>query len=128
MRQRLASRPGVNVWLDMEGVASATTASDAAAYCNAWYDVVDGAGFVPAIYCGYGTGMTASQLYHDLKFAHYWSSPRFNGGSFDIRGWQLRQQRQQTPHGVTFDPDTAQSDLKGDSAFWLARPDWPRRP
>ena len=33
---------GVSIWLDLEGVASGTAASDVVAYCNAWYDAVAG--------------------------------------------------------------------------------------
>ena len=41
---------GVSVWLDLEGVAEGTPTIDVIAYCNAWYDPVAAAGYVPGLY------------------------------------------------------------------------------
>jgi hypothetical protein len=37
---------GMTVWLDLEGVASATQSQDVIDYCNEWYDEVSGVGYV----------------------------------------------------------------------------------
>lgn len=62
--------PGVNVWLDLEGVVQGTAVPDVIAYCTSWYDRVSDAGYVPGIYVGWRPGLSGPQLY-DLPFQHY---------------------------------------------------------
>ena len=109
---------GMNVWCDLEGVAGGTAAQDVIAYCQAWYNAVHTAGYVPGIYVGYDTGLTPDQLYNDISFQHYWRA--YNGPQVTTRGFQLLQKTQLTLNGVTFDPDITQLDNEGDAALWLA--------
>ena len=60
---------GVNVWCDLEGVATGTPAQQVIDFCNAWYDAVAAAGYVPGIYVGANCILTGQQLRSDLKFA-----------------------------------------------------------
>jgi hypothetical protein len=110
--------PGVNVWCDLEGVATGTDPQNVIAYCQAWYYAVHAAGYVPGIYVGYDTMLTPSQLYNDLSFQHYWRA--YNGPQVATRGFQLLQQPEKTLDGVTFDPDVTQNDSDGAAALWLS--------
>jgi hypothetical protein len=108
--------PGVNIWCDLEGVAPGTAANDVIAYCQAWYDAVNAAGYVPGIYVGYDTLLTSQQL-HALPFEHYWRA--YNGPQVAVRGFQLLQKTQKTVSGVTIDPNITQNDNMGDAVLWL---------
>lgn len=109
--------PGMNIWLDLEGVAPGTPAADVIAYCQAWYNAVQAAGYVPGIYVGFGAILTPDQLYNKLSFKHYWRA--YNGPSVATRGYQLVQHTQVTVAGITIDPDTTQTDHLGGSVLWL---------
>ena len=63
---------GINVWVDLEGVSAHTPAANVIAYCNAWSDEVEGAGFVPGVYVGPGAGVSSDDLFFRLKTKHYW--------------------------------------------------------
>ena len=52
----------VNVWLDLEGINSSTPAQDVIAYCNAWYNAVAGAGYIPGLYVGANCILDSQQL------------------------------------------------------------------
>lgn len=65
---------GMTLYLDLEEVSRKTSPADVIAYCNAWYDAVHKAGYLPGIYVGSGSGLTADQLYYNLKFKTYWKS------------------------------------------------------
>lgn len=111
--------PGVNVWCDLEGVGHAG-AQDVINYCNAWYDAVKGAGFVPGIYVGANAILTGQQLYHNLKFQHYWKSLS-HVPPIPVRGYQMMQTGVAgTVHGIAIDADMTQTDQKGGQAQWLA--------
>ena len=109
---------GMNVWCDLEEVADGTPAADVIAYCQAWYNAVHSAGYVPGLYVGYGTGLTAAQLYNDTSFQHYWRA--YNGPQVAGRGYQLLQKTEKTLGAVTFDPDVTQMDNEGDAVLWLS--------
>ncbi len=51
--QKVGLPPGMNIWCDLEGIATGTPAADVIAYCQAWYIAVHTAGYVPGIYVGY---------------------------------------------------------------------------
>jgi len=111
---------GVNVWCDLEGVANNVPAQTVISYCNAWFDAVLGAGFVPGIYVGANAILTGQQLFQNLKFQHYWKSlshvPPIPG-----RGYQMIQTGVSgTVHGISIDADTTQTDNKGGQIQWLA--------
>jgi hypothetical protein len=62
--------PGVNVWCDLEGVNSSSTAQDVIDYCNSWYDAFSAAGYAPGLYVGANAVLTGDQLCYDLLFQH----------------------------------------------------------
>ncbi|HEX6912086.1 MAG TPA: glycoside hydrolase domain-containing protein, partial [Longimicrobium sp.] len=124
--QQVGFPPGVNVWCDLECVADDTPASNVTAYCNAWYDAVAGAGYVPGLYVGYQPGLTGQQLYGTLRFQHYWAAYNVDGVSTPRpRGWQMIQTvGSGTIGGITteaYDADTTRTDGKGGTPLWLQR-------
>jgi Domain of unknown function (DUF1906) len=117
---------GVNIWCDLEVVALHTDAADVIAYCQAWYNEVNAAGYVPGLYVGFGIVLTADQLYNDLSFQHYWRAYNAEVG-VATRGYQLKQRDALKMNSVTpdtgdntFDPDITQNDSKGDAVLWLS--------
>jgi Domain of unknown function (DUF1906) len=122
--QAIGVPAGVNVWLDLEGVADGTPAQTVSDYCNSWYAAVEAAGYVPGVYVGYGAGLGPQGLY-DLAFQHYWSAYNLNGDQYPaVRGVQMRQETGGgTVGGLTtesYDDDFTQTDALGGNAIWLA--------
>jgi hypothetical protein len=110
--------PGVNIWCDLEGVIGGASAQDVTDHCNAWFDAVNAAGFIPGLYVGADAILTGQQLF-SLSFQHYWRSqsrvPDIPG-----RGYQLLQLFPAiTANGIGIDVDIAQNDEKGGQAQWL---------
>src|SRR5208282_1100253 len=50
--QALGLPRGMNIWLDLEGIADGASLSDVIDYCNARFAEVSGAGYVPGLYVG----------------------------------------------------------------------------
>jgi len=117
-RQIVGLPQGMNIWCDLEGVAQGTPAADVIAYCQAWYYAVHTAGYIPGIYVGYDTMLTAEQLYNDISFQHYWRA--YNGPQVATRGFQLIQKTEKELNGITFDPDITHNDNFGDAVLWLS--------
>ena len=89
---RIGIPPGVCVWLDLEGVAVGTPADDVIGYCNQWHSAVASAGFVPALYVGWHSGLNPTQLYRSLRFTHYWGAYNLNSDQVPaVRGLQMKQ-------------------------------------
>ena len=109
---------GVNVWCDLEGVATATPAQQVIDFCNAWYDAVAAAGYVPGIYVGANCILTGQQLRSDLKFAHYWKSLS-NVPEIPGRGYQMIQSNEHTVNGIGIDQDVTQTDQLGGTVLML---------
>lgn len=109
---------GMNLWCDLEGIASGTPAQQVIDYCNAWYTAVFDGGFIPGIYVGADCILSGNQLYSDLKFQHYWQSLS-TVPAIPNRGYQLIQQMGSTIYGLSIDNDTTQNDEQGDSMIWL---------
>jgi len=109
---------GVNIWCDLEGVAPATPAANVIAYCQAWYQAVDAAGYIPGIYVGYDTLLSPQQLYNSLSFRHYWRA--YNGPQVAVRGFQLVQKLQVRVNGFDIDPDVVHTDNMGGIPRWLS--------
>lgn len=99
-----------NVWLDLEGVSTAVSATTIAQYCNAWFDQVKAGGFTPGIYVGWHCGLTPDQLFRKLKFKHYWAAYNLNRDEEPAtRGIQMKQgaaKKADKPAGVVIDMDT----------------------
>ncbi len=109
---------GVNVWCDLEGVNAASVASDVIGYCNAWFDGVAAAGYVPGLYVGANCILDGQQIY-DLKYQHYWKSLS-RVPVLPARGYQLIQTLvPQAVNGIGIDQDVAQTDSEGGQALWL---------
>ncbi len=113
----------VTVWLDLEGVKAGTAAEDVIAYCNAWLAQVAAVGYATGIYIGADPGLSADQLYWDLRTTRYWK-----GGSsakagvpddIPVRGYQLIQ-RINNPGPNEFDSNVTKTDNLGGSITWLA--------
>jgi hypothetical protein len=111
--------PGVNVWCDLEGIDESVAPQVVIDYCNAWFDAVAAAGFVPGLYVGAGCILDGNALRVSLKFAHYWKSmsrvPDIVG-----RGYQMIQSPQTTAGGIKIDPDRTQTDQLGGKVSWLS--------
>jgi hypothetical protein len=122
--QLIGFPPGINVWLDLEGVRSGTSASNVIAYCNNWFDEVAAKNYVPGIYVGADAILTDTQL-ANLKFEHYWKSGSIVP-SIPGRGYQLIQTIPNPPlgelrHGIHIDLDKTQTDSQKDQVLWLKR-------
>ncbi len=117
--QRCGFLPSTTIWCDVEGVAPDCSSTDVIVYANAWYDAVSATGLEPGIYVGAGSILTASQLFHALKFQRYWKS----GSSVpepDVRGFCLIQQSPLDVmfEGIQVDHDVVQADKLGDLPSW----------
>jgi Domain of unknown function (DUF1906) len=119
--------PGTNVWLDLEGVKDGVSADDVIAYCNAWFEEVDGLSFASGVYIGASPGLTADQLYWDLKTKHYWKggSSAKAGVPDDIpnRGYQLVQRISNPGTPSEFDSNVTRTDAFGSGVMWIASTD-----
>lgn len=110
---------GMNLWLDLEGVATGIPDQQIIDYCNAWYDAVYAAGYIPGIYVGANCGLSGSQLYSYLKFQHYWKSLS-TVPDIPNRGYQMVQGYVSQPvNGVGIDSDVTQNDTQGCAQLWL---------
>ncbi|HET6610227.1 MAG TPA: glycoside hydrolase domain-containing protein [Rhodopila sp.] len=112
---------GLNLWLELQGVASGTAASIVAGYCNAWYDSVAAAGYLPGLYVGVGQVLTGDQLYHDLKFQYYWKPDSQYVPDIAVRGHCLEQTIDSAfePDGIKYDADITLADSGGNTPLWV---------
>ena len=120
--QQCGLPPGVVVWLDLEGVRSGAAAADVIAYCNAWFDAVASAGYLPGLYVGANGGLDGDPLYWRLKTRHYWRSGS-QVPDLPHRGYQLVQRIGAAPdvvNGIAIDRDVTYTDAFGDAVVWLA--------
>jgi cell division septation protein DedD len=120
---------GMNLWLDLEGVNSGTSAGDVTAYCNAWAGEVSGARYLPGLYLGYDAILDSEQL-DALEIKYYWRSgsdaSQPSGSSLEYpypaQGFCMVQSISSSyaiDH-VTYDLDVIQSDNLGNTPMWLA--------
>lgn len=111
---------GTSVWLDLEGVALGVSADVVVAYCNAWYDAVSAAGFLPGVYVGWHCGLDPADLYGRLRFTAYWAAYNLNSDEYPaVRGVMMRQRSAKdgdVPVGIGFpiDVNIVTGDLMGD--------------
>jgi hypothetical protein len=120
--QALGFPAGVNLWMDLEGIASAWPSQSVIDHCNVWFDVVEASGYVPGVYVGMPCGLTGDQLFSALKFHHYWRSQSASTPDVPTRGYQMVQSLPATVDGIELDPDVTQRDLLGGNAQWLVLP------
>lgn len=109
---------GMNIWCDLEGVSTSETSQNVIEYCNAWYDAVHKAGYVPGIYVGYNCKLSGQELYYDLRFKHYWKSMS-SVPPIQNRGYQLIQSLNTVVNGINIDLDTTKDDNYGNAVLWL---------
>ena len=121
---------GVTLWCDLEGVALGTPARQIIEYCNHWYAIVAHAGYVPGLYVGFRCGLTSAQLYHALRFKHYWGAYNI---SIDeepaVRGVQMKQTipaGHDLVHGadIPFQVDILHIDALGGRPSLMGVDDW----
>jgi len=117
--KELGYAAGCGIYLDLEDVRPGTPVVDIIDYCNAWYDQVHAAGFEPGIYIGFNSFLTGAQLYHNLKFKHYWKSMS-KVPDVKIRGYEMTQGRQITAHGILIDPDDCHGDRLGNKPVFMS--------
>jgi len=116
--QEVGLPPGMNIWLDLEGINAKVPAQDVVDYCNSWYAPVAAAGYVPGVYVGADCILTGDELYWDLEFQHYWRSGS-DVPEVAVRGYQMFQH---IPGGSSdIDQDVTRTDNLGGTALWLAR-------
>jgi hypothetical protein len=109
---------GVNIWSDLEGVNAAAVSPDVIGYCNAWFDAVAAAGYMPGLYVGANCILDGQQLY-DLKYQHYWKSLS-RVPVLPSRGYQMVQTGVTDPvNGIGIDQDLTQTDAEGGQVIWL---------
>ena len=131
---KLGILAGVTIWCDLEGVAVGTRRQAVIDYCNRWYKAVSGAGYVPGLYVGYHAGLPASDLYKQLRFAHYWAAYNLNADQYPaVRGVQMKQSKHQPTDAVPgvqldFQVDRISADKLGGRPTLLALEGWPELP
>lgn len=109
----------VNLWMDLEGIASDWSPQNTIAHCNNWFDVVEAAGYVPGIYVGEPINLSGEQLFSSLKFHHYWRSLSGATPPIPTRGYQMLQSAADPVAGIDIDSNVAQRDQLGGNAQWL---------
>jgi hypothetical protein len=118
-------RYGTTVWLDLEGVAARAKAEDVIAYCNEWHSKVGHAGYTPGIYVGFSPILTATQLYRNLKFEHYWAAYNLNKDQHPIiRDVQMVQGLEKSLGGIQYDPDEIKADKLGGLPLMMVDNEW----
>jgi hypothetical protein len=110
--------PGVNVFLDLEGIAPGTAHSNIIAYANQWFAAVQTGGYVPGVYVGFNVFLSPDELFLDLTTQHYWRADG-NIPNISHRGYQLIQHIQNAGTPSEFDRDVTQDDALGDAVLWL---------
>jgi len=109
---------GVNVWCDLEGVSGSVQPQDVMDYCTAWYDAVNGAGFIPGLYVGAAQPLSGDELFH-LPFQHYWRSAS-RVPDVSVRSYQVFQLSPSIKiNGIDVDVDVTRNDNEAGAAQWL---------
>ena len=108
-------RRGAHLYVDLEGING--TAAATIQFANDWASAVVAAGYLAGAYIGYNVPLSPEQIYDLHLVTSYWSDlgPR----KVATRGFAIKQHAQINVHGVDFDPDTIQTDLKGETPAWM---------
>lgn len=109
---------GCIIYLDLEGIKQGTPKADILAFCNAWYDEVVKAGYIPGIYIGYNIYLTGDELYNLLRFKHYWKSLS-RVPEIPVRGYEMVQSAGGTINGVQIDNNVSTADKLGGSPVFM---------
>ena len=118
--------PGVNVWLDLEGIKVSTSHRAVIDYCNAWIAEITSAGFVPGVYVGTKAILTGEEIFWRIQTKHFWRSGS-KVPNIPHRGYQLIQKiiRGDKIGGVEIDRNLTVNDNFDQSVLWLAGPSKP---
>lgn len=109
---------GTSLFLDLESVDAAVPGVVTIAYCNAWFDEVSKAGFLPGIYIGWRCGLTPYELYHRLKFTRYWRAYNLDDDELPEQvGTCMTQEETPRILGISFDKNTVTGDKLGRLPF-----------
>lgn len=109
---------GMQLWLDLETPSATATTEACIAYANAWFSAVQGGGYLPAVYVGYGLPLSPAQLHDDLSCKAYWRA--YNGPDVAGRGYCIVQHTAKVLNGVSFDPNTVAADNDGGMPMFLS--------
>jgi hypothetical protein len=112
--------PGSHLFLDLEGISG--TGADTKAFAEAWAAVIASGGYSAGCYVGYDVPLNAQELYDLHTFNSYWSDagPR----AVATRGFAIKQHAEIKIADAPFDPDTIQTDGRGDTPIWtIAMPE-----
>jgi Domain of unknown function (DUF1906) len=109
---------GVNVWLDLEGIAEGTSHDNIIGYCNNWFAALSNGGYEPGIYIGFDVFLSPDELFFNLTTKHYWRAPG-NIPEISHRGYQLIQHID-NPGPNEFDRDVTLNDAFGGAVMWLS--------
>jgi nucleotide-binding universal stress UspA family protein len=106
-------KEGCNLWLDLEEVAAGTPAQTIIDYCNAWFNEVINAGYVPGLYVGVNPGLDSDALFYNLRCKHYWRAGSRDVPDVSHRGYQIFQQIHNAGLANEFDSDVIKADQLG---------------
>ena len=114
-------KEGCIVYLDLEDVNIdySKKQRDIIDYCNCWYDQVLQSGYTPGVYVGFNTFLTGDDLYHKLKFQHYWKSLS-RVPEIPERGYEMVQTAGSPIAGFSIDVNTVTGDKKGNFPVFMA--------
>lgn len=117
---------GAELWCDLEGVSPVVSLLNVTQYVNRWSIAVRDAGYLPGLYVGANSRLTARQLYYTLNLSRYWAAYNLDADEYPlVRGVCLRQRvahASEIPVGYSnqnFDCDTVQKDSKGDLPLFV---------
>ncbi len=112
-------KEGCIIYLDLEDVNAdyRNRKQEIIDYCNYWYDEVQKAGYTPGVYVGFNVWLTGEELYHKLKFQHYWKSLSHVP---DIeRGYEMIQSAGNPICGFSTDENVVTGDKKGNFPIFM---------
>jgi hypothetical protein len=114
---------GMNIWLDLEGIAEVASSFDVIASCNAWFAEVSAAGYVPGLYVGANAILDGEELYYALSVEHYWRSGS-EVPDVEVRGYCMVETIDDAYEidGCAYDQDITQADNLGNTPMWLINP------
>jgi Rv2525c-like, glycoside hydrolase-like domain len=112
--------PGVNVWLDLEGVKNSTSHAAVIDYCNAWISEVESTGFVPGVYIGARAILTGEEIFWRVRatLLEVWQQ----GAGCPASGLPAHPKiiKNDKIDGVEIDRNLTVNDNFGQSVLWLA--------
>ena len=115
--------PGVNVFLDLEGVRPGTDPQNVLDYAGTWGSTVLDAGYMPGIYIGANCGITAQQIVSLTDFKQFWRSGSSSAPQIGAPGYSMQQTISSTLvlSGVAYDSDVISTDQNGGTPYWLRK-------